>query len=217
VFQGAFDVGFLKASQVTVKALEITPKPTDPIYETASVTFAIKGGGAPYVLEFPAGTSKGTINGLTYKAAVIADAAPSTTQVIRIFVDYKKKPGGVEQADWDKLPAEEKRWQCGEHTLTIQRLVAPAEPLVVKAGGKCEFLMPLPPARITPDPTKVKPPGATTTARAMNGGLNGDGKAKIVFVAPNKVKADTTIDVTLTYVDAAKQERPVKVSITVKP
>jgi len=27
VFQGAFDVGFLKASQVTVKALEITPKP----------------------------------------------------------------------------------------------------------------------------------------------------------------------------------------------
>jgi RHS repeat-associated protein len=217
VFQGAFDVGFLKASQVTVKALEITPKPTDPIYETASVTFAIKGGGAPYVLEFPAGTSKGTINGLTYKAAVIADAAPSTTQVIRIFVDYKKKPDGVEQADWDKLPAEEKRWQCGEHTLTIQRLVAPAEPLVVKAGGKCEFLMPLPPARITPDPTKVKPPGATTTARAMNGGLNGDGKAKIVFVAPNKVKADTTIDVTLTYVDAAKQERPVKVSITVKP
>jgi len=25
---------------------------------------------------------------------VIADAAPSTTQVIRIFVDYKKKPDG---------------------------------------------------------------------------------------------------------------------------
>jgi hypothetical protein len=149
---------------------------------------------------------------------VIADAAPSTTQVIRIFVDYKKKPDGVEQADWDKLPAEEKRWQCGEHTLTIQRLVAPAEPLSVKAGGKCEFLMPLAPAREpTIDPTKVQPPGATTKARVASGGVNGDGKAKIVFWAPNKVKAETTIDVTLTYVDAAKQERPVKVSITVKP
>jgi hypothetical protein len=75
--------------------------------------------------------------------------------------------------------------------------------------------MPLKPGQVALDPATVKPAGATTIAAVVDKGMNDAGKTEIVFWAPDKVLADTTFEVTLTYATAAGAQRLVKVSIKV--
>ena len=222
VFVGAFDVGFLKASRITVKSLEIKPDPAVPIYETASVNFDIKGGSPSYMMSFPPApyAAIGRLNSPLYQAPLVPDGKDTVEETVQIFADYGEKDPlftGPGQAAPGSLPANERHLFCEEHKLVIQRLPVPkVDP--VKAGSSCTFLMPLRPGQVpTLDPATVKPAGATTSAAAVDKGMNAEGKAEIAFFAPDKVLAETTFEVTLTYATAAGAQRLVKVPITVQP
>jgi hypothetical protein len=219
VFVGAFDVGFLKASRITVKPLEIKPSPADPIYETAWVNFDIKGGSPKYTMSFPPApyAAIGQLNSPLYQAPLVPDGKDTVEETVQVFADYGDKDPlfkGPGQAAPGTLPASERHLFCEEHKLVIQKLTPPNVP-PVKAGSSCTFLMPLKPGQVALDPATVKPAGATTIAAVVDKGMNDAGKTEIVFWAPDKVLADTTFEVTLTYATAAGAQRLVKVSIKV--
>lgn len=218
VFKWAFDVSFLELSKVEVLDLILRPDPTQPVFETEEITFAVDGDStADYRLRFPAGggTNLGSVDRLRYSVPVLTGGAANATQDLEMTATYAANHPvfrGDGQLERINLTEAQRTNLCKRFTLTINTLptrnVGP-----VKAGQTAEFEMPIAPVRIN-----VGPPPAGATGVAQVTLLNPRQRpARLQFRAPATVPTAGDVNVELIFGTNPANRRTITFTVRVEP
>ena len=196
---GFASVGDLESRTITVKALTITPDPTQHLFETEQVTFKVDGDTtAVYALRGAAGAAPtGAVGGLAYTARVLPAGTATADDALELTATYAAdhpvfRGGG--QLDRDNLLAEQRTNLCQAVTLTVDELTV-AAPAPMAAGSTLDIETPIAPSGIDIAPP-ANPAQVTGALRIMNlGGRPG----KLQVLAPAAVTVAVDFNVTLHF------------------
>ena len=199
VMGGFASVGDLESRTITVKALTITPDPTQHLFETEQVTFKVDGDTtAVYALRGAAGAAPtGAVGGLAYTARVLPAGTATADDALELTATYAAdhpvfRGGG--QLDRDNLLAEQRTNLCQAVTLTVDELTV-AAPAPMAAGSTLDIETPIAPSGIDIAPP-ANPAQVTGALRIMNlGGRPG----KLQVLAPAAVTVAVDFNVTLHF------------------
>ena len=222
IFSGGLDEDFFDLATVTVRALEVTPDPAAPLFETESVVFDIEGdSSATYELRFPPGVPGplGAVSGRRFSAPVLAAGTTTATQDVQITATYLSDHPvfrGPGQLDQTRLAAEQLTNLCQVMTLTINAIADPVivDPAIgaVTAGTQTDFTVDIAP--VSANVTSPLPGGAMINGRVI---VRQGRPATLTFVAPNAVTGPSDVTIRFEFGTDAANRKVVDVTVRVNP